>query len=124
MPLRVSNKDWNNPPFRDSVLRFAEHFQMDIEVELPKKEFLPYNVQIWVGDDIAEAKDFKYVKDARKWISEKLHEDKYHNAYADLKKYNIREDDFDWWFYILRNGSIEDVIDPEEELANEGRVAH
>ena len=80
-----------------------------VEVEMSKQKLKPYNAQIWANDDIVFEKDFNTKYDALKWIKARLKNES--NAYADLKKYSSNRDDFEWWFYRLKNKKLIDVTD-------------
>ena len=116
MAIRVKKKDWQNEAFRNSILSLAEVLNEDIEIEMPKAKFYPYNVQIWKDDNILKEKDFLKKADAKKWIKNLLSKKKYSGAYADLKKYNRKEDDFDWWFFRFKDNQLIEVYTPEMEL--------
>lgn len=112
MAIRVSQKNWNDEEFRIATLTIAQLLGEEIEVEIPKIEFKSYNAQIWKNDDILFEKDFDSRKDALKWIKLKLLKESH--AYADLKKYNKKHDDFDWWFYRVKDSKLVDVTDEGE----------
>ena len=116
MSIKVKRKDWQNEAFRNSILSLAEVLKEDIEIELPKVKFKSYNVQIWRDDNILNEKDFLKKSDAKKWIKSILSKKKYSGAYADLKKYNKAEDDFDWWFFRLKDNQLVEVYTPEMEV--------
>lgn len=116
MAIRVKHKDWQNESFRLTILSLAETLQEDIEVELPKVKFKPYNASIWQNDDIVLEKDFIKKSDAMKWIKTALGKKKYSDAYCDLKKYNKRNDDFDWWYFKVIDNKLVEVNSPEGEL--------
>ena len=114
MPIRVKNKDWRNPAFKEAILKVAELLNEELEVELPKVKFKPYNAQIWMNDDIVEEKDFYNKSDSLKWAKNVLSKKKYNSAYLDLKKYNQKDDDFDWWYYKLLNNKLTEFQNMEE----------
>ena len=116
MSVKIKIKDWNDETLREATLAFAESLGEDVEIIYPKTKFKPYNVQIWKDDDILEEKDFLTKNQAKKWIRGKLSLNKYRTAYADLKKYNKSNDDFDWWFYKWSSESskIIEINSPEE----------
>lgn len=107
--ISIKRKDWDNPAIRNAILATAETLGEDIEIVYPKPKFKPYNAQLWLNDDIVEEKDFTAKKQAIKWIKSRLSLKKNTGAYADLKKYNKANDDFDWWFYKIVNGRLEEV---------------
>ena len=111
MTIRVSRDDWRNEAFRNATLLLAESFGTDVEIEVPKKEHLPYQVQIWLGDDVTEASEFTRKADALKWSKERLSDPKNAGGVADVKKYNKAGDDFDWQFYVLSEGRLEETYD-------------
>lgn len=115
MTIRVSQKNWNDKLFRKVILNVADMFKEDIEIKQPKQKFKPYNVQIWCKDDIMFSKDFSNRCQAKKYIKKILSMKKYKNAYADLKKYNKKHDDFDWWFFRFKDNKLIEVVTPEEE---------
>ena len=109
MSIRVDNKNWQNNEFREAILSVASLLQEEIIIEKPLKKFKPYNVQLWRDDDILEERDFLTKPQAKKWIKQRLSLKKNHGAYADLKKYNKSNDDFDWWFYKVTDNKLEEV---------------
>ena len=88
MSIKVSRKNWNDETFRNVILNIAEILKEEIEVELPKTSFKPYNVQIWRDDNILLEKDFLRKSEAIAWIKKILNMKKYKDSYADLKKYS------------------------------------
>ena len=113
MSIKIKQKDIDNSVFMNAVINIAELLGQDVEITASKSiKFKPYNVQIWLNDCDVEEKDFQTKKQALKWIKHRLSLKKYKElAYADLKKYNRSNDDFDWWFYKNINNQIEDVTD-------------
>ena len=109
MSIKISKKDWEDKTFRDVVLSVAEILKQEIEIELPKTSFKPYNVQIWRDDDILLEEDFLKKSQAISWIKEALSRDDCKNSYADLKKYNERNDDFDYWFFKLEDNKVVEI---------------
>ena len=106
MIMKIKRKDWNNPELRNVLLNVAELLGQDVEVEKVKCKFKKYNVQIWQNDDIIYEKDFDTKPQAKRWIKKTLLMKKCKDAYADLKKYNKSNDDFDYWFYKLENNKL------------------
>ena len=115
MAIRVSRKQWEDETFKSAILGVAQVLGEDIEVEVKgsgkKQKFKPYNAQIWKDDDIVFEKDFMNKSQAKKWIKKTLAMKRCENAYADLKKYNKRNDDFDYWFYKLDNNKLVETLD-------------
>ena len=111
MAIRVSQKNWQDKTFRDTILGVAEILKEEIEIELPKQEFKPYNVQIWKDDNILLERDFLKKSLALKWIRRVLKMNKYKDAYADLKKYNKTNDDFDYWFFKQEDKKVVETLD-------------
>lgn len=111
MSIRVSRKNWNDKTYRETILGVAEILHEDIEIEIPKQKFKPYNVQIWKDDDIVLEKDFMKKSQATKWINKTLIMKKYKDAYADLKKYNKNNDDFDYWFFKVEDDKVIETLD-------------
>lgn len=109
MSIRVLQKDWKNENYRVATLTLAELLGEEIEIEVEKPKVKLYNAQIWKDDDIVFEKDFDDKLSALKWIKSKL--EKESRAYADLKRYNNKRDDFDWWFYKVKNNQLVDVTD-------------
>ena len=112
MAIKISRKDWNNKTIRDVALALAELNADDILIVEQKRK--PYNAQIWKDDDIVFEKDFDSRPSALKWIKARLKNES--NAYADLKKYNHKRDDFDWWFFKFKDNKLVDVTDKGEVL--------
>ena len=110
MSIKVSRKNWNDETFRNTILGVAEILNEDIEIELPKTQFKPFNVQIWKDDDILLEKDFLKKSQAIKWIKKTLVMSKYKDSYADLKRYNRRNDDFDYWFFKVENNKVVETL--------------
>lgn len=113
MSLKVKYKDWKNVENRKILLEVAELLNEDIEIRVPKQKFKSYNASIWLNDDIVTEKDFNNRSNALKWIKQNLSKKKYLNAFCDLKKYNKRRDDFDWWFYRMQDNILVEVDSPE-----------
>ena len=111
MAIKISRKNWEDKEYRDVVLSVAEILGEDVEITYPKSKFKPYNVQIWKSAIILLEKDFYKKSQAKKWITKVLKMKKCENAYADLKKYNKSNDDFDWWFYRIINDKLTEVFD-------------
>lgn len=107
--ITIKRKDWDNPSIKNAILATAELLGEDIEIVYPKPKFKPFNVQLWRDDNILEEKDFSNKKQALKWLKTRLFLKKNKGAYADLKKYNKSNDDFDWWFYKIVDGRLEEV---------------
>lgn len=114
MAIKVKEKDWKVKEFRESVLTVAETFGQDIVIQKRKQKFKPYNVQIWLNDNIEKEKDFLRKSQAMKWLKSVLMMHKYEKAYADLKKYNQNDDDFDYWFYSKVGNKVIEVPTIEE----------
>lgn len=113
--ITIKRKDWDNIAVRNAILHTAEVLGEEVEVVYPKPKFKPYNAQLWRNDDILEEKDFSTKTQAKKWIKERLSLKKNTGAYADLKKFNKTNDDFDWWFYKLIDYRLVEVDTLEEE---------
>ena len=109
MSIRVNHKDWKNESFRTTVLGVAELLGEDIEISIPKTKFKPFNVQIWRNDDVILEKNFLTKSDAMKYTKKVLNMKKYKDSYADMKKYNKTNDDFDWWFFKNIDGKVQEV---------------
>ena len=107
MAIKITRKDWNNQALKDITLVMSELTGEDIIIVEPKLKL--YNAQIWKNDDIVFEKDFDDKLSALKWIKSKLEKESL--AYADLKRYNNKRDDFDWWFYKVKNNQLVDVTD-------------
>ena len=112
MAIKVTRENWNNKAFKDATLIMSELLGEDIIIQEPKPK--PYNAQIWKNDDIVFEKDFDSRPSAIKWIKARLKGES--KAYADLKKYNSNRDDFDWWFYKIKDNKLVDVTDEGEDL--------
>ena len=111
MTIKVSQENWKDEEYRNVILGVAEILGEDVTIVMPKEEKQLYNVQIWKDDDILLEKDFDKKSQAKKWITKVLKMKKCENAYADLKKYNKSNDDFDWWFYRIINDKLTEVFD-------------
>lgn len=115
MSIKIKRDDWNNATFRDAILGVAQILQEDVEIEVKgsgkKQKFKPYNAQIWKDDDVILEKDFMKKYQALKWIKKVLVMKKYENAFADLKKYNTKNDDFDYWFFKVENNKVVETLD-------------
>ena len=111
MSIKVSRDNWEDKTFRDAILGVAEILQEEVEVIYPKQKFKPYNAQIWKDDDIILEKDFMRKSQAMKWIKQVLSMKKCKDAYADLKKYNQKNDDFDYWFYVIEDNKVVETLD-------------
>ena len=110
MAIKVTRENWNNKTFKDATLIMSELLGEDIIIQEPKPK--PYNAQIWKNDDIVFEKDFDSRPSAIKWIKARLKNEV--NAYADLKKFNKSRDDFDWWFFKVKDNKLVDVTDRGE----------
>lgn len=115
MSIRVSRNDWNDETFRSAILGVAQILKEDIEIEVrgngKKQKFKPYNAQIWKDDNIILEKDFMRKHQALKWIRKVLVMKKCENAFADLKKYNTKNDDFDYWFFKVEENKVIETLD-------------
>ena len=109
MALKISRKDWDDENYKSAILGVAEVLHEDIEIVYPRRVKL-YNVQIWASDKILLERDFMKRSQAMKWIKKTLAMRKCRDAYADLKKYNKNNDDFDWWFYKLENNKVVETL--------------
>ena len=111
MSIVVSQKNWKDETYRAAILGVAQVLKEEIEIELPKQKFKPYNAQIWKDDNIILEKDFMKKPQAMKWIKKVLAMRKCKDAYADLKKYNKKNDDFDYWFFKMENDKVIETLD-------------
>lgn len=71
---------------------------------------LNYDCSIWLdeNDELCQ-KDFHTKKEAMDYAKKVLKDNP--SAYADLKHWNAKGDDYDYWFYRLENGKLKEVYD-------------
>ena len=71
---------------------------------------LNYDCSIWLdeNDELCQ-KDFHTKKEALDYAKKVLKDNP--SAYADLKHWNAKGDDYDYWFYRLENGKLKEVHD-------------
>jgi len=110
MAIKIKRKDWEDSIIRNAVLSVAELLHEDISVVYPKRVKL-YNVKIWKDDNILYENNFMKKSQAMSYIKKILVMRKCKDAYADLKKYNKNNDDFDWWYFKLENNKVVETFD-------------
>ena len=109
MALKILRKNWDDKSYRELMLGVAEILHEDIDI-IYSKNVRPYNVQIWKDDNIILERNFAKRPQALKWIKKVLVMRKCKDAYADLKKFNKKGDDFDYWYYKLENKKVVEVF--------------
>lgn len=111
MSVTISRSDWDNDALRESALRLAEALGEDLEVVYEREAIKPYNVRLWLHDDVMASEDFDRKSDALAWSRNALSEAADPECVADVRKFNSTGDDFDWWFYRLVDGRLKQVYD-------------